>query len=78
MDNKPHSRRRRSGRRSSRGKAADNRHAGWLPRNATPIEVTISHIGGRGDGVGRCNFTHNYVGQIMTYLYRPAFPAKRC
>ena len=61
MDNKPHNRRRRSGHHSSRGKAADNRHAGRLPRNATPIEVTISHLGGRGDGVSHCSYTHNHV-----------------
>lgn len=61
MDKKPTNRRRRSGRNSIRGKAADNRLAGRLPRNAAPIEVTISHIGGRGDGVGRCQYTHNYV-----------------
>ena len=61
MDKKPSNRRRRSGRNSVRGKSADNRLAGRLPRNAAPIEVTISHIGGRGDGVGRCQYTHNYV-----------------
>ena len=33
---------------------------GRLPRNATPIAVTISHIGGRGDGVGKVRYTHNY------------------
>ena len=31
-----------------------------LPRNAAPIEVNINHIGGRGDGVGKVLYTHNY------------------
>ena len=35
-------------------------NAGRLPRNAAPIAVTITHIGGRGDGVGTVNYTHNY------------------
>ena len=77
MDNKPHSRRRRSGRRSSRGKAADNRHAGRLPRNATPIEVTISHIGGRGDGVGRCNYTHNHVESDYDIFVPASLPGEK-
>jgi len=37
-----------------------NQMAGRLPRNASPIEVKISHIGGRGDGIGRALYTHNY------------------
>ncbi|MGC6516396.1 MAG: class I SAM-dependent RNA methyltransferase [Candidatus Puniceispirillaceae bacterium] len=31
-----------------------------LPKNAPQIEVTITHIGGRGDGVGIASYTHNY------------------
>ncbi len=37
-----------------------NRSDGRLPRNAPPLQLQISHIGGRGDGVGRAGYTHNY------------------
>ena len=40
--------------------AKSNQMAGRLPRNAPPIEVTISHIGGRGDGIAKVLYTHNY------------------
>jgi len=36
------------------------RNDGRLPRNAPPITVTITHIGGRGDGVGTIQYAHNY------------------
>jgi len=36
------------------------RNEGRLPRNASPITVTITHIGGRGDGIGTASYTHNY------------------
>lgn len=31
-----------------------------LPKNTPPIEVTITHIGGRGDGIGKASYRHNY------------------
>ena len=37
-----------------------NRSDERLPRNAPPLQLQISHIGGRGDGVGRAGYTHNY------------------
>ncbi len=32
-----------------------------LPRNAAPVELTIGHVGGRGDGVGRATYKHNHT-----------------
>ena len=36
-----------------------NQRKGQLPKNSPPIRVTISHIGGRGDGIGKANYIHN-------------------
>lgn len=33
---------------------------GRLPANAPPIEVTITGLGGKGDGIGTANYTHHY------------------
>ena len=52
---------RQSNRKPSKKRSAkSNQMAGRLPRNAPPIEVTISHIGGRGDGIAKALYTHNY------------------
>lgn len=40
--------------------AKSPKSASSLPKNAPMINVTISHIGSRGDGVGTADFTHNY------------------
>ena len=48
----------RSSRRSR--SAAASRQDGRLPRNAAPLELHITHVGGRGDGVGRASYRHNY------------------
>ena len=44
--------------RRSRSTAA-SRRGGRLPRNA-PLQLQITHVGGRGDGVGRASYTHQY------------------
>jgi hypothetical protein len=70
---------RQSNRRPSKKRSAkSNQMAGRLPRNAPPIEVTISHIGGRGDGIAKALYTHNYSEPNMMYLFRPAFRANAC
>ena len=43
-----------------KGSSKSNQESGRLPSNAAPIEVAISHIGGRGDGVGKAYYTHNH------------------
>ena len=45
--------------RRSRSTAASRRD-GRLPRNAAPLQLQITHVGGRGDGVGRASYTHQY------------------
>tara|TARA_B100000989_G_C19446674_1_gene429816 strand:+ start:578 stop:1033 length:456 start_codon:yes stop_codon:yes gene_type:complete len=32
-----------------------------LPRNAAKVELTISYVGGRGDGVGSARYKHNHI-----------------
>ena len=48
----------RSSRRSRSTTAS--RRDGRLPRNAAPLQLQITHVGGRGDGVGRASYTHQY------------------
>ena len=52
-------------------KKRNTQKRGRLPRNAAPIAVTITHIGGRGDGVGTVNFKHNYQ-EIECSVFVPA------
>ena len=59
---RPDSRRPDSGRahgRNSRQQARDR--AIRLARNAAPVELDITHVGGRGDGVGRAEYRHNHI-----------------
>ena len=57
--------------------ARQQRKDGRLPRNAAPIEVTIDHIGGRGDGVGKAFYTHNYRNDEHTIFVPAALPGER-
>lgn len=57
--------------------ARQQRKDGRLPRNAAPIEVEIDHIGGRGDGVGRASYTHNYQTREHAVFVPAALPGER-
>ena len=49
---------------------------GRLPRNAEPISVTITHIGGRGDGVGKARYTHNNRNAEHTVFVPASLPGE--
>ena len=60
-----------------RGGAKPNQMAGRLPRNAPPIEVEITHIGGRGDGVAKVQYTHNYREADYDVFIPASLPGER-
>ena len=47
-----------------------------LPRNSTPITVQITHIGSRGDGVGRADYTLNYTQKSYTVFVPETLPGE--
>ncbi len=49
----------------------NTRNKSRLPKNAAPIAVTITHIGGRGDGVGTVLYKHNYQ-ELECSVFVPA------
>lgn len=51
-------------------------HAKKLPRNSPPITVEITHIGGRGDGVGRADYTLNYTQKSYTVFVPETLPGE--
>ncbi len=64
-------------RRSTRNRASkSNQMAGRLPRNAAPIELKITHIGGRGDGVGRAIYRHNHKEQEHDVFVPASLPGE--
>ena len=65
---------RKSGKKRS---AKSNQMAGRLPRNAPPIEVVIGHIGGRGDGVAKALYTHNYREAEYDVFVPASLPGER-
>ena len=54
-----------------------NQKKGQLPRNSPPINVTISHIGGRGDGVGKAQYIHNHIQAEHDIFVPSSLPGER-
>jgi len=50
---------------------------GRLPRNAAPVELDITHVGGRGDGVGSTSWRHNHVTADHTVFVPASLPGER-
>ena len=48
-----------------------------LPRNAPPVELEITHVGARGDGVGRAEYTHQYRTNEHAVFVPAALPGER-
>lgn len=51
--------------------------AGRLPRNAAPVELDITHVGGRGDGVGTASLRHNHITSDHTVFVPASLPGER-
>ena len=71
---------RRSGARRTAGRRGSQRQQDRtvrLPRNAPPIELEISHIGGRGDGVGKAEYRHNYISAEHSVFVPATLPGER-
>ena len=48
-----------------------------LPRNAPPVELSITHVGARGDGVGRAEYTHHHRNDEHAVFVPAALPGER-
>lgn len=48
-----------------------------FPRNAPSVELEISHVGGRGDGVGKADYRHNYVTSEHSIFVPATLPGER-
>ncbi len=62
---------------SGRRRRNASRQEGRLPKNTAPIEVTISHVGGRGDGVGSVMYAHNYQSREHMVFVPASLPGER-
>lgn len=62
---------------SGRRRRTTARQDGLLPKNTTPIEITISHVGGRGDGVGSVIYKHNYQSRELLVFVPASLPGER-
>ena len=77
---KRHPNKRRSGARRPSARGGSQRQQDRttrLPRNAPPIEIEISHIGGRGDGVGKAEYRHNYITSEHGVFVPATLPGER-
>lgn len=62
---------------AGRGRRSAARKDGRLPKNAAPVEVVISHVGGRGDGVGTALYTHNHQSREHMVFVPASLPGER-
>ena len=65
--------RRRSNRKPNQSRDRSTR----LPRNAPPVELSITHVGARGDGVGRAEYTHHYRTEEHAVFVPATLPGER-
>lgn len=76
--NRPQKSSRKPARKSAgRDARARSRKEGRLPRNAPPISVLIEHIGGRGDGVGKAEYSHQYETKEHLVFVPATLPGER-
>ena len=59
------------------GRRSTTHKEGRLAKNAVPIEVTITHIGGRGDGVGKALYEHNHQSREPRVFVPASLPSER-
>ena len=59
------------------GRRSVARKEGRLAKNAPPIQVTIIHVGGRGDAFGKAVYTHNHQSQEHLVFVPESLPGAR-
>ncbi|MDA9930052.1 RsmD family RNA methyltransferase [Alphaproteobacteria bacterium] len=61
----------------SRSRNSGRESGARLARNAPPIDLEITHVGGRGDGVGKARYTHNHVSADHSVFVPGSLPGER-